>query len=115
MRVLTLLLFMLAIFLINAHFIRVGEEENRVWPPIVLALLSLILLLRTPNLLRINWKLLVSPVVLLFALNLVWLGIGASFARLLRDPTSARITNVILAAALVVSAVAALLPHGTSP
>ena len=75
MRVLTLLLFMLAIFLINAHFIRVGEEENRIWPPMVLALLSLILLLRTPNLLRVNWKLLVSPVVLLFAFNLVWLGI----------------------------------------
>ncbi len=75
MRVLTLLLFMLAIFLINAHFIRVGEEENRIWPPLVLALLSLILLLRTPNLLRVNWKLLVSPVVLLMALNLVWLGI----------------------------------------
>ncbi|MEZ5864752.1 MAG: O-antigen ligase family protein [Geminicoccaceae bacterium] len=75
MRVITLLLFMLAIFLINAHFIRVGEEENRIWPPMVLAVLSLILLLRTPHLLRVNWKLLVSPVVLLFALNLVWLGI----------------------------------------
>lgn len=75
MRVLTLLLFMLAIFLINAHFIRVGEEERRVWPPIVLGLLSLVLLLRIPDLLRINWRLLLSPVVVLFALNLLWLGI----------------------------------------
>jgi threonine/homoserine/homoserine lactone efflux protein len=50
--------------------------------------------------------LLVAMIVLI---NTSWLFAGASIAKALRDPRRARIVNVILAAALVVSAVTALL------
>ncbi|MCB1883815.1 MAG: O-antigen ligase family protein [Geminicoccaceae bacterium] len=75
MRWLTLLFYLLAVFLINAHSVRTGEEERRIWAPIVLALLTLVLLARVPLLLRTNWRVLVSPPVLLYALYLLWLGV----------------------------------------
>ena len=75
MRWLTLLLFLIACFLINAHSFRVGEEERRIWAPLVLALMTLVTLVRVPLLLRGSWRVFLSPAVLCFVAYLLWLGI----------------------------------------
>lgn len=75
MRVVTLVLFELALLLANAHSVRVGEEERRIWAPVVAALAGSVLILRLPALLRIDKAVLTSAPVLLYAAYLVWLGI----------------------------------------
>ena len=75
MRYLTILLFLVAVMLIDGHSVRVGEEDRRIWAPVVLAVLTLVLLLRVPLLLRLPRAVLRSPPLVLFLVYLAWLGI----------------------------------------
>ena len=75
MRLITAILFIFAIFLVDGHSIRVGEEERRIWMPIALATFTLVLLARVPLLLRIRQSVLTNPAFLLYLVYLAWLGV----------------------------------------
>ena len=75
MRLLTIVLFVLAILLVDGHSVRVGEEERRIWAPIALAILMVVLLARVPMLLRVRAGVLTSPAVAIFVAYLAWIGV----------------------------------------
>ncbi len=76
MRTLTLALVMLALFLINADGPRVGEEERRVWTPLVLAIAAAVMLIRLPPILRADTRVALSVPSLCFLGYLIWMTIG---------------------------------------
>lgn len=67
-------------FLISADSPRAGEEERRIWTPVVLGLATLVLLIRLPILLRIDRRALFNPASLCFAGYLIWLAAGLSWS-----------------------------------
>ncbi|MEO1016173.1 MAG: O-antigen ligase family protein [Pseudomonadota bacterium] len=76
MRLLTIVLVMFALFLVNADGPRVGEEERRVWTPLVLALIAGAMLLRLPILLRVDTRVVLSYPSLLFLGYLICITVG---------------------------------------
>lgn len=71
----TIILFVLAIFLVDGHSVRVGEDERRIWMPVALGIFTVVMLARVPLLLRIRQSVLVSPPFVLFLSYLLWVGI----------------------------------------
>ncbi len=76
MRLISIFLVLLALFLVNADGPRVGDEERRIWTPLVLALLAAAMLIRLPVLLRVDTRVVLSYPSLLFLGYLICITAG---------------------------------------
>lgn len=80
LRILSVVLMVVALFFMSLDSPKVGEEERRIWTPVVLGLAALVIMLRMPLLLRVDRRVLLSPAVLWFAAYLLWLTLSQQWS-----------------------------------
>ena len=80
LRILSVVLMVSALFFMSLDSPKVGEEERRIWTPVVLGLAALVIMLRVPLLLRVDKRVLLSPAVLWFTAYLLWLTLSQEWS-----------------------------------
>lgn len=80
LRILSVVLMVVALFFMSFDSPKVGEEERRIWTPVVLGLLALVIMLRVPLLLRVDRRVLLSSPVLWFVAYLLWLTLSQQWS-----------------------------------
>ncbi|HMR29919.1 MAG TPA: O-antigen ligase family protein [Geminicoccaceae bacterium] len=80
LRILTVVLMVVALFFMSFDSPKVGEEERRIWTPVVLGLAALVILLRVPLLLRVDRRVLLSPSLVWLVAYLLWLTLSQEWS-----------------------------------
>jgi O-antigen ligase len=93
LRLFTVVLLVLALFFMSFDSPKLGEEERRIWTPVVLGLATLVMLLRMRLLLRIDTRVLRSTPVLWLAAYLAWITLSQQWSI---DPAEGRNHIVML-------------------
>ena len=80
LRILTVVLMVTALFFMSFDSPKVGEDERRIWTPVVLGLAALVILLRVPLLLRVDRRVLLSPPLIWLVAYLLWLTLSQQWS-----------------------------------
>ena len=80
LRILSVVLMVVALFFMSLDSPKVGEEERRIWTPVVLGLAALVIMMRVPLLLRVDRRVVLSPPMIWLFAYLVWLTLSQQWS-----------------------------------